>query len=422
VDSLIIEGPARLQGSVQISGSKNTALPLLFGSLLFDDEVRYTNVPRLWDIETTLKLLQDMGCESSWDKEEGKVSILPRVKQKVAPYEWVRKMRAGVLALGPLVAKYGEAKVSLPGGCAIGARPVNYHIEAMRKMGVKLEVEEGYILATVPSQLRGAEIFFPEVTVTGTENLLFVASVAEGKTILENSAREPEVVALGEWLVSCGALIRGLGTSRIEIEGVPKLFSRENVVIPPDRIETGTWISIAMATGSSLTLERTDLSKMTSVLDAYRKMGLGLESLNNGQALKIIPSAQYTPIELHTQPYPGFPTDMQAQILTSMCQANGKSILTENIFENRFMHVAELRRLGAKISVEGPTAIVEGPVRLTAAPIMATDLRASACLVVAALSAQGKTKISRIYHLDRGYQRLDQKLRKLGAVITRVAE
>lgn len=422
MDALKIEGPARLSGKVSISGSKNTALPLLFSALLFDETVCFKNVPRLWDVETTLKLLESMGASYSWEKEAGTLSIQPTIKEKVAPYEWVRKMRAGILALGPLVAKYGEAKVSLPGGCAIGARPVNFHIEAMKKMGVSVEVEEGYIKASVLKKLTGADIEFPEVSVTGTENVLILACFAEGLTTIENAAREPEVVALGEFLQSCGAKITGLGTTRIEITGGKLKAPSSPVVIPPDRIETGTWISIAVGTKSELTLLGTKASELTSILNKYREMGVGFEISSPGDVITVFPTDKLLPVELDTEPYPRFPTDMQAQILTNLCQAHGRSVVRENIFENRFMHVAELRRLGAKISVHENVAVIDGSVEFRGAPMMATDLRASACLVVAALTAKGTSQVSRIYHLDRGYQRLDEKLLSLGAKISRVAE
>lgn len=422
MDALCIEGPAKLKGSVRVSGSKNTALPLLFLSLLFDDEIRFENVPRLWDIETTLKLLGVMGSESQWNKEAGTISIYPRVREKVAPYELVRKMRAGILALGPLVAKYGEARVSLPGGCAIGARPVGFHLEALKKMGVSVEVVEGYIKAQVLGRLKGAHIIFPQVTVTGTENILIVASCADGKTILENAAREPEVVTLGEYLRACGARIEGLGTSRIEIEGGNLRLPKKPLVIPPDRIEGGTWIAAAVATRSPLTITDTDASQLGSVIDAFRMMGAKIAIRADGRELQVEPADGYSPLDIETQPYPGFATDMQAQILTTLCLANGTSMVRETIFENRFMHVAELKRLGAHVNVRGNLAVVKGPAVLKGAPIMATDLRASACLVLAGLVAEGATKVSRIYHLDRGYQRLDEKLKALGARITRVSE
>ncbi|NBX93252.1 MAG: UDP-N-acetylglucosamine 1-carboxyvinyltransferase [Proteobacteria bacterium] len=422
MDAFVIRGPSKLRGSVQVSGSKNAALPFIFSALLFDREVHFENVPRLWDIETTLKLLAEMGCIYQWNKDEGKLSVLPQVKTKTASYEWVSKMRAGILALGPLVAKFGEAKVSLPGGCAIGARPVNFHLDALKRLGAKVEVEEGYIKASVGSRLKGAHLVFPEVSVTGTENVLFWGCFAEGETVIENAAMEPEVVALGEFLKSCGANIRGLGTSVIHMTGSPIRTPQKPIQIPSDRIETGTWVSIAMATQSPLTIYNAAGSELGAVLKVYRKMGLGIEEKEGGRILQINPQAHYDAVSVETECFPGFPTDMQAQVLVNMCQAQGVSHMRENIFENRFMHVAELRRLGAKIQIEGNLAKVEGPTVLKGAPMMATDLRASASLVVAGLMAEGTSTISRIYHLDRGYQRLDQKLQSLGAQVTRVAQ
>lgn len=422
MDAFIIQGPAKLAGKVRISGSKNAALPLLFTSLLFDEPVTYENVPRLWDIETTLSLMKSMGTESEWDKEGGKIVVHPKVTSRVAPYEWVKKMRAGILALGPLVAKFGEAQVSLPGGCAIGARPVNFHLDALQKLGAQVEVAEGYVRAKVPTRLLGTRIRFPEVTVTGTENLLIVALSAEGETILENAAREPEVVALGNLLISLGAKIEGLGTSTIHIQGGRLKAPRQAITIPPDRIETGTWIAIALATRQQLELEQCQAGEMKAVLDVFRAIGAGFEISSAGDRIVVLPRDKYNAVDVETQPYPGFATDMQAQVMALLCLASGKSRIRETIFENRFMHVAELRRLGAQIEIDGNNAIVTGPIDLQAAPMMATDLRASASLVVAALAAKGATRISRIYHLDRGYQRLDEKLRRLGAEITRVAE
>jgi len=422
MDALQITGKKTLHGTVSISGSKNTALPFLFSALLFDKEVRFKNVPRLWDIETTLQLMEEMGCSYQWSKEEGTVSILPTVKIKVASYDWVKKMRAGILALGPLVARFGEAKVSLPGGCAIGARPVNFHLDALRKLGARVEVEEGYILASVPSGLKGATIAFPEVSVTGTENVLFWASCAEGETVIENAAREPEVVSLGNLLKIFGVQVEGLGSSTIRVQGGVLKAPLETIEIPSDRIETGTWVSIAMATHSDLQIENAPVHELAAVLKAYRQMGLKIDELPNGKGLWVHPQDQYDAISIETEAYPGFPTDMQAQILVNMCQAQGIGHLRENIFENRFMHVAELQRLGAKISTEGNLARVEGPAQLKGAPLMATDLRASASIVVAALMAEGTSTISRIYHLDRGYERLDLKLQKLGASVSRIAQ
>ncbi len=423
MDALVIKGPAKLKGTVRVSGSKNTALPFLFASLLFDDEVRFENVPRLWDIETTLSILQLIGCETSWNKEEGTVSVLPRITDPLAPYEWVRRMRAGILALGPLVAKQGRARVSLPGGCAIGARPVNFHIEALRQMGVVVEVEEGYIVARAKYGLKGGRLRFPDVTVTGTENALMVAVLADGETIFENAAKEPELTALADFLVSCGARIDGIGTDTLRVRGVKKLRKPSGPVrIPSDRIEAGTWISAALATRSPLRLEGCEAHRMESVLAAYRQLGAKLLVSEKGDTIDVEPADVYYPIDLKTDPYPGFPTDMQAQIMVNMLFARGKSRVKETIFENRFMHVAELRRLGANIEISGNEAIIEGPSRLKGAPLMATDLRASASLVVAALAAEGSTRVSRIYHLDRGYARIDEKLTALGAEVQRVHE
>jgi UDP-N-acetylglucosamine 1-carboxyvinyltransferase len=422
MEALLIEGPSRLKGGIRISGSKNTALPLLFSSLLFDEVVTFENVPRLWDIETTLKLLESMGAESDWDKEKGRIQIHPTIHTKVAPYEWVKKMRAGILALGPLVAKYGEAKVSLPGGCAIGARPVDYHLDAMRLMGVSVSVEQGYIHARILGRLKAAHINFPQVTVTGTENLLILAAVAEGTTVIDNAACEPEVVALGELLKRCGADIVGLGTAHIQIRGGELRAPREPVVIPPDRIESGTWLAIAAATRSEIELEQFDADQMKAVVEAFTRLGLKIEKRPGPMSVRVVPADRYEPLDIDTAPYPGFPTDMQAQLLSVLCLADGTSRIRENIFENRFMHVAELRRMGARIDVQGNLSVIDGPIRLQGAPIMATDLRASASLVVAALCAQGQTTISRIYHLDRGYQRLDEKLRSLGASVTRISD
>ncbi|MBI1860094.1 MAG: UDP-N-acetylglucosamine 1-carboxyvinyltransferase [Deltaproteobacteria bacterium] len=421
MDTLRIKGPARLSGAISVSGSKNAALPLLFGSILFDKPVVFENVPRLWDIETTLSLLASMGAQSEWNKEAARVTIWPTITKREAPYDLVRRMRAGILALGPLVAKFGEARVSLPGGCAIGARPVNFHIDALKQFGVTLDVEEGYVVAKVRGQLKGAHIVFPQVTVTGTENILFVATLAEGHTKIENAACEPEVVALGEMLRACGAKIAGLGTPVIDIEGTSLSQPPGPIVISPDRIETGTWVAAAVATRGHLTIRNTDASKLSSVLDAFRAMGTEIR-VPDPSVIEVMPGNNFLPIDVQTAPYPFFATDMQAQIMTVACLAKGTSRVRETIFENRFMHVAELRRMGAKISVRRNLATIEGPVQFKGAPVMATDLRASASLVIAALCAQGTTQISRIYHLDRGYQRLDEKLKALDVDVERVKE
>jgi len=422
MDALWIEGPCRLSGEVTVSGSKNATLPLLFASLLFDREQCFENVPRLWDVETTLKLLEAMGARCGWDKTEGTVRISPTITDKTAPYEWVRRMRAGVLALGPLLARYGEARVSLPGGCAIGMRPVNFHLDALKQLGADVSVEEGYVRAQVRGRMRGAEIAFPQVTVTGTENIMMAALGAEGETVLRNAACEPEVGALADYLRAAGAEISGDGTPTIRVRGGTLRALSTPWKMPPDRIETGTWISAAVATGSSLRILGTDATQLGAVLSVYREMGARVSVSADGAAIDVAPSDRYHPLDVETQPYPGFPTDMQAQVMLNLCQAAGTSRIRETIFENRFMHVAELNRLGARIALQGNLAIVEGGVALSGAPVMATDLRASACLVVAALMAHGETKVSRIYHLDRGYQRLDEKLSRLGARVRRVRD
>lgn len=395
---------------------------MLFASLLSESPLRYANVPRLWDIETTLQLLTSMGTESNWNKAEGTIDIFPKVNQPVAAYEYVKKMRAGILALGPLVARAGQAKVSLPGGCAIGARPVNFHLDALRLMGVKVEMEQGYILASAKDGLHGADITFPQVTVTGTENLLMAATLATGRTILRNSACEPEVVALGRMLQTWGANIRGLGTDVIEIEGGPLRAPTEAITIPSDRIETGTWIAASTITRSPLLIENAPYDDMTAVVDQFEKMGVQLNWSKADRTLSVNPGRTLSPLVVETQPHPKFPTDMQAQLMAVLCTVPGKSVIRETIFENRFMHVAELQRLGASIEVDGNEAVIHGGAPLKAAPVMATDLRASASLVLAALAAEGESRISRIYHLDRGYQRLDEKLTALGASIRRIQE
>lgn len=422
MDALIVRGPCHLSGRVAVSGSKNAALPLLFSSILFDQEISYQNIPRLWDIETSLKLLESMGATYQWEKESGRVRLHPSISIKVASYDWVRRMRAGILALGPLIARFGEGRVSLPGGCAIGARPVNLHIEALKQMGVAIDVDQGYVVARVKDRLRGSHIVFPQISVTGTENVLIVAAVAEGHTKIENAACEPEIVTLGDMLRSCGAKISGLGTPIIDVEGTVLRPPAAPITIPPDRIETGTWVAAAVATRSRLIIEQTDASKLGSVLDAFRAMGTEIRTLDSGASIEVIPNDNFLPIDVRTDPYPGFATDMQAQLMCVACLANGTSRIRETIFENRFMHVAELRRMGAKIGVRRNLATVEGPILFRAAPVMATDLRASASLVIAALCAKGATRISRIYHLDRGYQRLDRKLAALGVDIVRETE
>lgn len=421
MEAFVIEGPTRLSGQVTVSGSKNAALPMLFAAILFKDEIKFTNVPRLWDVQTTLKILEEMGCQTQWDKDTGTVSILSSIKSPKAPYELVRQMRASILTLGPLLARCGEAEVSLPGGCAIGARPVNYHLEAMKKMGVDVRVDEGYVRAKV-NTFQSSEYVFPQVSVTGTENVMCLAAAISEKTVLQNAAAEPEVVALGEMLVQAGANIEGLGTSTLEIRGSSNLKLENPVAIIADRIEAGTWIAASMITRSPLVIDQCDASHLDTVLSIFRSMGAAIEVSSDLTRLTVSPADSYQPIEIETQPYPGFATDMQAQLMTVACLAEGRSKITESIFENRFMHVAELQRLGASIEVTDRTAYVNGPVQFKGAPLMATDLRASASLVLAGLAATGTTKVSRIYHLDRGYQRLDEKLTALGARVKRISD
>jgi UDP-N-acetylglucosamine 1-carboxyvinyltransferase len=422
VDALLIQGPATLHGKIRVSGSKNSALPMLFGALLSHKPLRYTNVPRLWDIETTLELLTSVGTESKWDKVQGVIDIYPQVHTPVAAYEFVKKMRAGILALGPLVARSGEARVSLPGGCAIGARPVNFHLEALRSMGVHVEMEQGYIVARAPKGLQGADILFPQVTVTGTENILMAAVQANGTTVLRNAASEPEVVAVGKMLQAWGAKIDGLGTDTITVQGTQLHPTEAPVEIPADRIEAGTWIAASAITRCPLQLENVPFEDMTAVIKVFETMGMQLEWSAADRVLATKPARSLSPIEIETQPHPAFPTDMQAQLMAVLCTVPGRSRIKETIFENRFMHVAELRRLGANIETHGNEAVIHGGIPLKAAPVMATDLRASASLVLAALAAEGESRITRIYHLDRGYQRLDEKLVSLGAVVRRVKE
>jgi len=423
MDAFCVEGPVRLKGDVRVSGSKNAALPLLFASLLFEDEIVFDNVPRLWDIETTLGLLEHIGTKSHWDKEAGSITLNPKVIRAEAPYDWVKKMRAGVLALGPLVARAGEARVSLPGGCAIGARPIDFHLMVLEAMGAEVIVEQGYVQVKAPQGLHGAKVVFPQVSVTGTENALVLAACARGETVLENAAREPEVVAVGELLARGGVVIEGLGSGTIRIQGrAGAMLKRLDgpVAVPADRIETGTWIAAAAVTGGDVRILGSRPQDQEAVLAVFRSMGMKLDV--HGDVIHAVAPEVLEPIEVTTEPFPGYATDMQAQLLVACLRARGTSRIRETIFENRFMHVAELRRLGAQVDLQGNEAVIHGPAELSAAPIMATDLRASACLVLGALAARGVTKISRIYHLDRGYSRIERKLEGLGARAWRVSD
>ncbi|KYC29464.1 UDP-N-acetylglucosamine 1-carboxyvinyltransferase [Sterolibacterium denitrificans] len=422
MDKLLIEGGVRLEGETAISGAKNAALPLLCAALLTREPLTLTNVPDLNDVGTMLTLLEQMGVkvgrEASRNGAEGLTVTLDAggLDNPVAPYELVKTMRASILVLGPLVARCGEAKVSLPGGCAIGARPVDQHIKGLTAMGAEVTVEHGYVHARAP-HLRGARLFTDMVTVTGTENLMMAACLAEGETVIENAAREPEVVDLANCLVAMGAQISGAGSDVIRIRGVASLHGATHRIMP-DRIETGTYLCAAAATGGSIRLTGTSSSYLDAVVDKLMDAGCDIKSERDAIVLKAPP--RLTAVSLRTSPYPAFPTDMQAQFMAINCVADGTAIIRETIFENRYMHAVELIRLGADIRIDGNTAVVKGVERLEGATVMATDLRASASLVIAGLVAQGETLIERIYHLDRGYEHLDRKLSALGARVRRV--
>jgi UDP-N-acetylglucosamine 1-carboxyvinyltransferase len=416
MDKLLIRGGRALAGEVAISGAKNAALPILCASLLTAEPLCLTNVPHLNDISTMLRLLGDMGVGVTMDGADGLMLDGGGVNNPVASYEMVKTMRASILVLGPLLARCGEARVSLPGGCAIGARPVDQHIRGLQAMGADIRVEHGYVHATA-SRLQGARICTDMVTVTGTENLMMAACLAEGETIIENAAREPEVVDLANCLVSMGARMSGAGTDVIRIQGVDRLHGATHAIMP-DRIETGTYLCAAAATGGDIRLTRTSAAYLDTVVD--KLMDAGCEITVERDAIRLVAPRRLQAVSLRTAPYPAFPTDMQAQFMAINCVAEGVATIRETIFENRFMHVNELMRLGANIQIEGNNAIVRGVERLEGARVMATDLRASASLVIAGLVAQGETLIDRIYHLDRGYERIEEKLARLGAEVKRV--
>lgn len=399
-----------------ISGAKNAALPILAGTLLTAEPVTVANVPQLKDVATTLTLLQSMGAEVTLDDRMDVHVDSSKLAEFKAPYELVKTMRASILVLGPLVARFGAADVSLPGGCAIGARPVNLHVQGLQAMGADVTVEQGYIRARA-KRLRGAHIVMDTVTVTGTENLMMAAALADGETLLENAAREPEVVDLARFLVGMGADIQGAGTGTIRIRGVEALSGTTHSVLP-DRIETGTYLVAAAVTGGHIRATNTSPGILESVLQKLQEAGADVDSGNDWISLDMR-GRKPRAVDIRTQPYPGFPTDMQAQFCTLNAVAEGVGTVTETIFENRFQHILELQRMGADVRLEGNTAIISGTDRLTAAPVMATDLRASASLVLAGLAAEGETLVDRIYHVDRGYERIEEKLRQLGADIRR---
>jgi len=417
MDKLIISGGCRLDGDIRISGAKNAALPIIIACLLTREPVAISNVPHLRDVTTTMELLGRMGVTLVIDERMGVEVDASTIENYDAPYELVKTMRASILALGPLLARYGEAHVSLPGGCAIGSRPVNLHIKGLEAMGATFVMENGYINAKA-SRLKGVHIFLDVVSVTGTENLMMAATLADGETVLENAAREPEVVDLANFLISMGAKIKGAGTDRIVITGVEKLHGTEYHILP-DRIETGTYLVAGAITGGRVRLKDTCPTLLDSVLTKLREAGAKIEVGDDWIELDM-EGRRAKAVDIYTAPYPAFPTDMQAQFAALNSVAEGTGAITENVFENRFMHVQELQRMGADIKVEGNTAFCTGVEALTAAPVMATDLRASASLVLAGLVAEGDTVVDRIYHVDRGYECIEEKLQQLGATIRRV--
>ncbi|OGW33691.1 MAG: UDP-N-acetylglucosamine 1-carboxyvinyltransferase [Nitrospirae bacterium GWC2_42_7] len=417
MDKLVIKGGKRLKGTVEISGSKNAALPIMAATLLASGEHHLSRVPHLRDVMTMGRLLADLGAGFHLEKNKA-ILDCSRINNYEAPYELVSTMRASVLVLGPLVARLGKAKVSLPGGCAIGARPINLHLMGLEKMGATINLESGYVLVKA-KKLKGATIYFDVPTVTGTENIMMAATLADGKTLIENAAREPEVVDLADALISMGAKIKGAGNSTIEIEGVSKLKPLRHTIIP-DRIEAGTFMAIAGITGGDITIKKCKADHLDAIINKLKDSGIIFRI--SGKSIRVIGPKKLMPVNTTTMPYPGFPTDMQAQLMSLVSIADGTSIISETIFENRLMHVAELRRMGADINIDGGTATIRGVEKLKGAPLMATDLRASASLIVAALAAEGETTIKRIYHLDRGYENIEEKLIKVGADIKREKE
>lgn len=424
MDKMLIQGGVPLKGEIRIGGAKNSALILTCASILSDKPLVLENVPRLADIRTATTLLESLGIRARFDEPEGEDG--PRrltldggaLNSTTADYEIVRKMRASVLVLGPLLARHGKAKVSLPGGCAIGTRPVDLHLKALGQMGARIELEGGYIIADAPDGLKGAEVTFPFVSVGATENLMMAAALAEGKTRLINAAREPEIIDLAECLTAMGARISGAGGDTIDIEGVSELHGATHAVMP-DRIETGTFAMAVAATRGDAVLAGARPETLGAAISAMEAAGVIIDLVPNGMRVRC---GALIGTDVMTEPYPGFPTDLQAQMMALMTTAQGASMVTETIFENRFMHVPELTRMGANINLHGRSAMVRGVPRLTGAPVMATDLRASVALVIAGLAAEGETIVNRLYHLDRGYERLERKLSACGARLERVAD
>jgi len=418
MDKLIITGGNPLGGEVRISGAKNSALPILAATLLASEPITICNLPHLHDITTMLELLRRMGVELTIDEKLSVEVDTSTIRETHAPYELVKTMRASILVLGPLLAHFGEAEVSLPGGCAIGSRPVDQHIRGLEAMGAEVLVEEGYIRARSNGRLKGAKIFFDMVTVTGTENILMAAALADGQSIIENAAREPEVVDLAECLIAMGADITGHGTDTIVVNGVEKLHGCRYSVLP-DRIETGTYLAAVAATGGKIKVKDTRPDTLDAVLQKFREAGAEIETGADWISLDM-KGKRPQAVSITTAPYPAFPTDMQAQFAAMNIVAEGVGIIKETVFENRFMHMQEMIRMGADVTIDGNTAVVKGVEKLQGAPVMATDLRASASLVIAALVAEGDTTIDRIYHIDRGYECIEEKLQLLGASIRRV--
>ncbi|MCP4377486.1 MAG: UDP-N-acetylglucosamine 1-carboxyvinyltransferase [bacterium] len=422
MDKFVIRGGRRLTGSVRISGAKNASLPIMAACLLTDGPSVLDDVPDLADINSMSHLMTDLGAEVQRDQDQRLRICVTDESKSIAEYEIVRKMRASICVLGPLLAKRGKARVSMPGGCSFGLRPVDLHVRGLRALGAKIELDEGYIVATAKKRLRGAEIFLGGPfgsTVLGTANVMMAATLAEGRTVIESAACEPEVEDLANYLNGTGAKITGAGTPRITIDGVEKLTGSEHRIIP-DRIEAGTFMVAAAITNGDVKIENVQLRHLLAVVDKLREIGVIVTP--DGQNVQVSSSRHLEPADVTTQPYPGFPTDLQAQLIALLCLSNGNSVITEKIYPERFMHVAELLRMGADIRKEGPTAIVTGVKNLIGAPVMASDLRASAALVLAGLVAKGETTVKRIYHVDRGYERIEDKLNNLGANIQRIPE
>lgn len=425
MDKIVIKGGARLEGEIEIAGAKNSALKLMAASLLTSDTLELTNVPDLYDVKTLIALLNELGVETVGPVKNGtsRLSLnAGHLESTTASYDLVRQMRASVLVLGPLVARIGHAKISLPGGCAIGTRPIDFHLTGLERMGAEIELADGYVIANTPrgiNRLQGAEINLPFPSMGATENLMMAATLADGTTVIENAAREPEIEDLANCLKTMGADIEGAGTERITIEGKDTLHGGEHRVMA-DRIEAGTYAMAAAITGGDVVLKGLDSSTLESVVDALKQAGVAIEDVDGGIRVRR-DANRLEGVDVMTQPFPGFPTDLQAQFMALMSVADGASMITETIFENRFMHVPELGRLGANINVHGASALVRGVERLKGAQVMATDLRASVSLVIAALAAEGETTVNRVYHLDRGFERLEEKLDACGADIERVA-